>query len=291
MLDDRNGSEKLEKVGNENKFAGDENDVFSGCDDSTVDTEKDNDEDESKDTSNYLDDASLTEQRFGAAYGIGKTITREGPGDGYASYPWALDCHERDLGLSPNESWLLKKMIKHVWVFEEPSFISMRKLTRESIISSATISKIIKSLKNKGFIRVMNRGVRRDRRIRYDIAGFYFALAYSIRSNPNIKYCKEIKKKLNILDSLGVEALNLVKDEIPENTRITIGTINDILNRKGFYIDWRNRYLKKLPDGPKNTNKLSTNDVKARIRGESWDDLDVFIMDDLDVFVMDDFHV
>ena len=75
-----------------------------------------------------------------------------------------------------------------------------------------------------------------------------------------------------MLDRLPEEAQNLIIDEIPNDERITIGMINDILNRKGFYIDWGNCYLKILPDGPMNKNKLSTNDVMTRIRGEDLDD-------------------
>jgi hypothetical protein len=240
--------------------------------DNTVNSANGSGEDKSKEEYNFLDDATSTEIRFGAQYHVGKTITREGPSAGYASYPWALDHYERDLGLTPRETWLLKRMLKHAWYFGKPVYISLRKVTREAIISSATLNKDIKSLTNKGYIRVVNRGENLDRRIRYDIAGIYFALAYSIRSNPNSKYCKRSKIKRTLLDRLPEEALNLVKDEIPEGTRVTVGMINDIVNRKGFYINWCNRYLKKLPDGPMNKNKLSTSDVMTRIRGEDLDD-------------------
>lgn len=229
-------------------------------------------EKELKEANIVQNDANPTEIRFGGPYSIGKTIAREGPGEGYASYPWALDHYERELGLTPRETWLLKRMLKYAWDFGKPVYISLRKVTREAIISSATLNRDIKSLTNKGYIRVVNRGENLDRRIRYDIVGLYFALAYSIRSNPNSKTCKRFKITRNMLDRLTEEAQNLIIDEIPNDERITIGMINDILNRKGFYIDWCNCYLKILPDGPMNTNKLSTNDVMTRIRGEDLDD-------------------
>ena len=86
-----------------------------------------------------------------------------------------------------------------------------------------------------------------------------------------------------VTPSENEEVLILVKDEIPDGTRVTIGMINDILNRKGFYVDWCTRYLKKLPDGPIGDNKLSTNDVMTRIRGEDLvDDFDGYCMDAFD---------
>jgi len=173
---------------------------------------------------------------------------------------------------------------KHAWDFGKPVYISLRKITRETIISSTTLNKTIKGLIYKGYIHVVNRGEGLDRRIRYDIAGIYFALALSIRSNPNSKFCKRVKNVRNLLDFLPEETQKLVINDLPHDERITIGMINNILNQKGFYVNWSiRRSHHKIYDGPIKTNKLSTNDVMSRIRGEDlYDDFDGYRKDVFD---------
>ena len=71
-------------------------------------------------------------ERFSTRFTDGEIIAKEGPGKGFASYPWVLDRYERALDLSPAESWLLHRMIKHAWVSGGLVFISMAKVCRES---------------------------------------------------------------------------------------------------------------------------------------------------------------
>jgi hypothetical protein len=188
-----------------------------------------------------------SETRFGAEYGIGKVIVKAGPGQGYASYPWALDEYERDMGITPTESWLLKRLIKHSWNFGKHVFISMRKITRDSMISSTTLNKVRKSLLNKGFLFIVNRGVGTDRRIRYDISRVYFALYFSIVTDPDSKLPFRQGFDRSPQNRLTKEVLSLITEDLQPDKRLTVGIVNQLLNQKGFTLDW---WMMKLIDLP-----------------------------------------
>lgn len=122
---------------------------------------------------------------------MGVFIAAEGPGKGFASYPWALDRYERALGITPEETWLLHRMMKHYWKAGGEVNISMRKVCDDALLSRATLDKIIKSLLKKGYITVIGRGKTIiDRRVRYDISGVFNALMMAISCDPASKYCK-----------------------------------------------------------------------------------------------------
>jgi hypothetical protein len=189
-----------------------------------------------------------TEKRFGEDYGIGKIIARAaGVGDGYASSPWILDEYERTMGITPTESWLLKRLIKHSWNFGDYVYISMRKIARDSMISSSTLNKVRKSLLNKGFLFIVKRGDGTDRRIRYDIRRVYFALHLSIVTDPDSKLPSLQGLDRSLQNRLPKDVLSLIIEDLPLDKRLTVGIVNQLLNQKGFTLDW---WMMKLIDLP-----------------------------------------
>lgn len=131
--------------------------------------------------------------RYQNIFGDGDLILNEGPGKGFASYPWVLDKYERSLGLSIQESWLIKHFIKFSWDSKGVVNPSVRRISRESIVSRTTIYRIINSLLSKGYIdRVGQINSIYDRRVRYDISGIFNALAYTILLDSQSNYSKKI---------------------------------------------------------------------------------------------------
>jgi hypothetical protein len=193
--------------------------------------------------------------RFGGETGAGTHITYGWPGDGYASYPWALDHYERNLGISISESWLLKKLIKYSWNFGDRVYPSLRKMTRDSIVSSATLNENIKSLRRKGFVRRISFGEGMDRRIRYDIGGLMIALAYAIASDKKSFLNKE--QSLNYdLRSLGKNvSLEKFLADFPNVEILTISDVNNLLNSNGKFIEWGVDKIYQIPDDMKSKKK------------------------------------
>ena len=120
-------------------------------------------------------------ERFSTEFSDGEIIANEGPGKGFASYPWVLDKYERALGLKPTEAWLLHRMIKHYWKSGGLVFISMSKVCRESKISRPTLMRLVKSLLQKGYIDEVGRKPDGDNRAIYDISGIFLALNSAIK--------------------------------------------------------------------------------------------------------------
>jgi hypothetical protein len=130
-------------------------------------------------------------ERFSSKYVSGEIISSEGPGKGFASYPWVLDKYERALGLKPAEAWLLHRMIKHCWKGGGQVFISMSKVCREATISRPTLMGLVKSLQHKGYIDEIGRKPYGDNRAIYDISGIFFALTSAITCDPKSKWSQK----------------------------------------------------------------------------------------------------
>lgn len=121
---------------------------------------------------------------------IGQAILHEGPGGGFASYPWILDKYERALGLTVGETWLLKRMLAHAWTFAGCAFISLRKAARQSKPSYTSVYRWCKSLRDKGLIVPTEHKDKGDRRVSYDVRMTYAALALCIACDPVSKFSR-----------------------------------------------------------------------------------------------------
>lgn len=119
---------------------------------------------------------------------FGETIEAEGPGKGVSMFPWILDRYERMLRLRPGETWLLKRMLKHSWKFKGLVYISMRKVSREALVTRPTLTEWIKTLVKRNYITLSSQGEGMDRRRRYDVSGIYAALALCIAADPGSKW-------------------------------------------------------------------------------------------------------
>lgn len=128
-------------------------------------------------------------ERFASSYDNGEIIAGEGPGKGFASYPWALDEYERALGLKPLETWLMKRMLRHSWEKGTLVFVSFRKVCRDADISRETLAKAANSLKAKGYLSDVGR-LPYSHKVKFDVTGIYEALLTAIKCNPKSKWAK-----------------------------------------------------------------------------------------------------
>lgn len=121
---------------------------------------------------------------------ISEAIRGEGPGEGFAMLPWALDKYERVMRLRPGEAWLLRRLLAHSWEYGSEAFLSLRRITFESNISRSTLQAWMTRLEHLGYVRFLSDGTRTDRRWRYDPAGAYGALALCIAADPSSKWAQ-----------------------------------------------------------------------------------------------------
>ncbi len=171
--------------------------------------------------------------RYWGDYADGEIIAAEGPGKGFASYPWVLDHYERALDLSPTESWLIHRMIKYVWKEGGYAFPSMRKVSEEAKISRTTLLKTLNSIIRKGYIQEVGRGNSIfDHRVRYDISGIFNALTFVITCNWESKWAEMRCKPQSIYDWLL---------DFPEDGYEHIATpveLNHYFNKRGEMFNW-----------------------------------------------------
>ncbi len=135
---------------------------------------------------------------------IGETIEAEGPGKGITMFPWILDRYERVLRLRPSEAWLLKRMLKHAWKFKGIVYISMRKVSREALVTRPTLTEWTKALMDLNYITLVKKGEGNDRRRRYDVSGIYAALALCIAADPGSRWSRERGEPLPIEKVIGL---------------------------------------------------------------------------------------
>ncbi len=150
-------------------------------------------------------------ERFGGPAGwndeglfLGAAITGEGPGEGFAMVPWALDKYERALRLRPGESWLLRRFLKHAWTFGRPVFVSLRRISREAGVSRNTVSTYLKHLEELGYVHCVSDGEAFDRRKRYDVSGIYAALAICIAADPTSNWAKAHGGPIPVTQAMGL---------------------------------------------------------------------------------------
>jgi hypothetical protein len=170
-------------------------------------------------------------ERFSTEFSDGKIIANEGPGKGFASYPWVLDKYERALGLEPSEAWLLHRMIKHHWEAGGLVFISMSKVCREAQISRPTLMKLVKSLLQKGYIDEVGRKPDGDNRAIYDISGIFLALNVSIICDSKSEWSRVHGKRCI------AEILRNPEEEFYSFSEIR--ELNDYYNQRGKRFNWR----------------------------------------------------
>lgn len=142
-------------------------------------------------------------RRFSTKFFNGTYLLEEGLGDGYSSYPNALDKYERALGLNPPLSWLVKRMISHAWNEGTHVYLSMNKIRKQTLVSSSSLNNYLKKLKEYGYIESLGTRTKYDRRIEYDIAGIYNALNVAFQCDIESDYY--IKNKEYYLKQLGFE--------------------------------------------------------------------------------------
>lgn len=172
-----------------------------------------------------------SENRFESKFFPGRIIGGEGPGKGFASYPWILDDYERVLDLSPEESWLLHRMLKHAWKQDTLVHISMARVCRDARISRPKLDGLIKSLLQKGYIAVAGRGHSlTDHRVRYDVSGVITALAVAVMMDPDSKWGQAHG---------AVTFEQLFRDMPPEWTGLgPPGQVNAYFNARGQRFNW-----------------------------------------------------
>jgi hypothetical protein len=134
---------------------------------------------------------SLDKEKDGLKLNIGKVISGEGPGQGFAMLPWALDEYEKVLRLRPGESWLLKRMLAHAWTYGGEVFLSMRAISLRACVTRPTLTSYLRRLVDLGYIRRLSKGKGNDQRVRYDVSGLYGALALCIAADPRSKWSTE----------------------------------------------------------------------------------------------------
>jgi hypothetical protein len=158
-------------------------------------------------------------------------------GKGYASYPWALDENEKSLGLSPKESWLMKRLLKHHWLLGGVVYPSISKIAETSCVTRQTIHRYLKSLKEKGYLHTIGRFPgKMQAPMVYSVVGLYNALTFAIINDekspfqclPENKKEKAIDKLTAIIDMLPIEITN-------SKTPIEI---NEYFNKKKEVFDW-----------------------------------------------------
>jgi hypothetical protein len=186
-------------------------------------------------------------ERFGGDSIYGQYIVEGCPGKGFASIPWALDDYERKLGLSISESWLLRKMIKHNWFYDEPVFLSMKKITRDAIVSSATLNTDLKKLQRKGYIAKISNGDGLDRRGRYLISGLMRALAYSKITDKNSTICNDEYFDYQPIRTAFSAQINAILKEHSDVKINSIADINGLFNSFGQFIWWGTLKICKIP--------------------------------------------
>lgn len=126
----------------------------------------------------------------GTKLDVGEVITSAGPGEGVALLPWALDRYERALGLTRDETWLLKRLLKHAWTADTSVYFSIRKITREANITRNGVKAILGRLEARGYIVPLD-SPSGDQRRRYSLRPFYDALALCIATDPASEWAKE----------------------------------------------------------------------------------------------------
>ena len=131
--------------------------------------------------------------RVGQRYSVdvGDLIMGEAPGVGVAAVPWILARYERVLRLRPADSWLLQRLVRQAWSLGKPVYPSIRKMEAEACVSRSTIHEYMIRLKKLHYIKVVSRGSRFDKRIRYDVSPLYAALALCIMADPMSKHAKK----------------------------------------------------------------------------------------------------
>ena len=169
-------------------------------------------------------------ERFSTQFSDGEIIANEGPGKGFASYPWVLDDYERALDLSIAESWLLKRLIKHYWKSDSLVYLNKSKICRSSKISRPKLESLFKSLMQKGYIDEVGRRPPGDNRAEYDISGVFLALTFAIKCDPGSN-CAQKDELLSIGDFFNNPQEEWLSYTTPKE-------LNRYFHNKGLRYNW-----------------------------------------------------
>jgi DNA-binding MarR family transcriptional regulator len=119
---------------------------------------------------------------------IGEVILDEG-NNGFTPIPAVFDKYEKAMNLRPQDSWLLRRMLKHAWTSETPVNISFSKLAREAQVTRQTVSAIADKLERLKLIKLIyeEKGIRKT----YNISNTWRALWMCIYCDPKSKTSKK----------------------------------------------------------------------------------------------------
>ncbi len=173
--------------------------------------------------------STVFRNRYESKLGSGAIIEIEGPGNGFASYPWILNKYERKLGLKPEISWALILLLKYLWKSNGLVFPSKNKITRESNISKNTLIKYFRVLENDlGYIQEVKEFEHSsDKRKRYNLTGILNALTICIKSDENSRWS-------GLYGSESISSLLKLTEIDFQQVR----EVNEYFHREGSHFDW-----------------------------------------------------
>lgn len=170
-------------------------------------------------------------------------ILKSGWGGGYTAIPHALDVYERCLGLSVKETWLLKRLCRHL-----PSvFPSFAGIAKESGVSNAELGRIKKGLIAKGFIVDKGAVATAEGRMSHelDIMPLFTAVFICILCDSKSKIVKDESmadvRALFSCSLTGSEAESYVNREgLLKNTTLplTIEQARGLAEQRGVTLNW-----------------------------------------------------
>lgn len=169
--------------------------------------------------------------RFSSRFTDGQIIVNEGEGNGATSYPWALNDYEAALGLHPIETWLLIKMIGHVWKQDSRSYFSMSGVEKTAQISRTKLDKVIAELKRKGYIHCEGQKGKFDKRNIYDVTGVYLALTFAIQCNPDSGFAMNNGGACTMADLFTTPPKEFANFATPAQ-------VNEYYHERGKYFNW-----------------------------------------------------
>ena len=121
------------------------------------------------------------EKHFGT---FGKYILECGVGGGFTAIPHAIDMYERALGLSIEETWLMKRLCRYLPNIHP----TMKRIyEKEANIGKTKLSNIKRRLIEKGFIRDLGRVSKDNSAHKLDIMPFFDAVFLCLLCDPSSK--------------------------------------------------------------------------------------------------------
>lgn len=105
---------------------------------------------------------------------------------GFKTIPWALDKYENILGLTPTESWLLRRLLGYYFSAKNETYPKLANIARASTVTRGYLSKVLKHLRDKGYVETKTDtpGRQPGQPLKYKFNGLFRALAICILADP-----------------------------------------------------------------------------------------------------------